>query len=235
MNSPALLECRDVSAGYVTASGTRVLFSGLDFRFERGQRMHVVGRSGSGKSTLLRLLNRFAEPLSGEIRVAGRPLPAHDVLEVRRRVCLVLQQPVMFETSVIGNLLEHSRSAPAPDPRRARELLLELGIGSQLHDQSARELSGGEMQRVALARALLRNPELLLLDEPSTALDPATSLALARLLSELQEQSGFGLIVVSHDADFMRALPGNILGLAAGRVRLGLDSSGLASLLHSSE
>jgi len=174
----------------VTASrGGRVVLRGVDLALEEGATA-VVGPSGSGKSTLLRLLNRLADPDTGEVLFRGRPLRAHDVLSLRRKVALVPQLPALVEGSVAANVELGARLAGwSADVDRALSL---AGLDPTFGPRLADGLSVGEQQRVMLARAL----------------------ALERLASELD----LSLIVVTHDPAQARRLARRTVTVAGGRV-----------------
>ena len=229
--SEAILECRDVSVGFPSSNGFMLLFSSLSFSLARQERLLIVGRSGSGKSSLLRLLNRFDEPHSGTILFEGKPLADHDVLDVRRRICLLPQNSVMFEGSVRDNLLLQSQRLPPIREERAREVLCSVGLSESKFNEPADRLSGGERQRVAICRALLRDPEILLLDEPTSALDAKTSGELVDLLSSLQERSQLSLVVVTHQAELARRLGGTLIAIDNQRAEVGLPPEAAQALL----
>src|SRR5262249_37785035 len=150
---------------------------------------------GSGKSTLLRLLNRLVEPTAGRVLLNGVPLPALEVLGLRRRVGLVAQQPVLLADRVADDLRV---GRPELDDDRAAELLARVGLPAGFEERGTRGLSGGEAQRVCLARALAVEPEVLLLDEPTSALDGVNVAVVADLARE-HVAGGGTVVLVSHD------------------------------------
>jgi ABC-type methionine transport system ATPase subunit len=176
----------------------------------------IAGGSGSGKSTLLRLLNRLAEPDSGQIAFRGRPLAAFDVLELRREVALVPQLPALLEGTVADNVLfgprlvGHEADVSAP---------LELaGLGAAFADREADRLSVGEQQRVMLARALALEPRVLLLDEPTSALDERARDRVEETLVDLRRRLGISLVLVTHDLVQAERLADAVVRLEGGRV-----------------
>ena len=176
----------------------------------------IVGPSGAGKSTLLRLLNRLAEPDSGEISYRGRPLRSYDPLALRRQVSLVPQLPALLEGTVESNLRYAAGLA-------GRELDTEgclrlAGLGPEFAERDVAKLSVGEQQRAMLARALSQGPEVLLLDEPTSALDHAARDAIEAALAELRRELEISVVLVSHDPEQARRLSDWVVRLEAGRV-----------------
>jgi putative ABC transport system ATP-binding protein len=197
----------------VVAGGARLL-DGVSATIPAGRLTAVVGPSGAGKSTLLRLLNRLAEPTTGQVLLDGRPLPEWDVLALRRRVGLVAQQPVLLGERVLDELRV---GRPDLDAEQANGLLAVVGLPERFGERRTEELSGGEAQRVCLARQLAREPEVLALDEPTAALDPASAAAIERTLGRLLA-SGHTVVMVSHDPAQVRRLAGHVLALRGGRL-----------------
>jgi putative ABC transport system ATP-binding protein len=187
---------------------------GITASIAPGRCTALAGPSGAGKSTLLRLLDRLEEPTSGAVLLHGRPLPSYDVLEVRRRVGLVQQAPVLLGASVLEDL---RTGRPELDEPEARDLLARAGLGDQSLDRATASLSGGEAQRLCLARALAVGPEVLLLDEPTSALDAVAAMSVERVVRALVAD-GLTAVLVSHDLRQARRLADDVLVLRAGRV-----------------
>ena len=175
----------------------------------------LAGPSGSGKSTLLRLLNRLDDPLSGTISLEDRPLPEWVPNELRRRVAMVFQRPPLFPGTVEDNLRV---AVPDMPPERAGQVLRQVGLSAGVLSQKAVDLSGGEAQRMAIARALLTEPEVLLADEPTAALDGAARRTIEVLGREVAA-SGIPIVWVTHDTEQLRRLADHVLLLADGEVR----------------
>ena len=186
----------------------------------------VLGPSGSGKSTLLRLCNRLEVPTSGEVFYRRRSLAAYDPLELRRQVGMVFQRPVLFAGSVRDNLSEANGASDSIPFGRA---LARAALDGSFLDRPAAELSGGEAQRVCLARALLADPDVLLMDEPTSSLDGA---AVARLEDLGRRLAGDGIPVVwvTHDLGQMERIADHVVVLLEGTVRF----SGTPSELQAS-
>ena len=178
---------------------------------ERGHALTLVGPSGSGKSSVLRCLNRLVEPTSGTVRFDGRDTRSFDPRELRCRVALVMQTPVMFEGTVRDNLCIRPVGVPGDfSENRLAATLDEVGLESKLLDREAATLSGGEKQRVTIARALLRDPQALLLDEPTSALDPPNALLVVETISRLRAARALSIVAVTHQPDLVRRLGGEL-------------------------
>jgi putative ABC transport system ATP-binding protein len=199
----------------VTLTNGRVpLLDGVSGCIEAGLCTAIVGPSGAGKSTLLRVLNRLAEPNSGRVLLNGTPIADLDVLELRRRVTLVPQRPVML-TDVVADDLRVGK--PDLSQTRAIDLLQKVGLPAEFFDKRTSELSGGEAQRVCLARSFAIEPEIMLLDEPTSALDGANASLVVTLARDHVSQGGT-VVLVSHDLDVVRRCADWALVVDRGRV-----------------
>jgi putative ABC transport system ATP-binding protein len=205
-----VLSLEDVS---VVRGGVTVL-DGISAEIAPGRCTALAGPSGAGKSTLLRLLDRLEEPSSGRVLLRGRELPSYDVLEVRRRVGLVQQAPVLLGETVLADL---RTGRPSLGEDEARELLGRAGLADQALDRATASLSGGEAQRLCLARALAVGPEVLLLDEPTSALDAVAAMSVERVVRALVAD-GLTAVLVSHDLRQAKRLADDVVVLRAGRV-----------------
>jgi putative ABC transport system ATP-binding protein len=197
---------------------------GASIEVVRGEMVAIMGPSGSGKSTLLHLLGALETPTAGEISLGGQRYDGLDdagLTRVRRdRIGFVFQffnlLPSLSaeENVVLPALIAGDRGEPTR--RRARELLDRVGLSHRL-DHLPAEMSGGEQQRVSIARALLREPELVLADEPTGNLDSRSSAEVLALLSELSGAEGQTLVMVTHDPG-VAAIAGRVVFLRDGRV-----------------
>ena len=215
------LEIADLSASY--EKGVDVL-SGIDLQVERGEILSLIGPSGSGKSTLLRVIVGLLPPDSGRMEVDGTPVNFHDkrsLRELRGRCAIVFQQYNLFQNM---NVMRNVTIAPTKIKKRAAaavraeaEALLEkVGLGDK-HDAYPDELSGGQQQRVAIARALALKPEILLLDEVTSALDPEL---VNEVLDAVRVLAGEGMtmVVVSHEMGFVREVSTRVAMMDEGRI-----------------
>jgi putative ABC transport system ATP-binding protein len=187
---------------YAPPGGPEII-SRADLSVAGGEMVWLSGPSGGGKSTLLRVLNRLAEPSAGVVRLRGRPLDQWEPTRLRRRVALLPQTPVMTPASLRENLLlpfglRAARGAAPPEPAELERLLASLGLEEADPDTPAQELSVGQRQRVALGRLLLMEPEVLLLDEPVAALDPASRERVERLAGLYPREERRAVVMVSH-------------------------------------
>lgn len=216
-------ELHDVVAGYGRrgALSTPVLEVPA-LRIERGARWAIRGPSGSGKTTFLRLLNRFDDPLSGTIEYEGTPLENKNPVELRRRVMLVPQLPVLFDGNVEANLQTVPRGVDPPTTRMQQAALEAAGL--EIEPRSARDartLSIGQQQRLCIARALVRQPDVLLLDEPTASLDADAANALIGALSRREWEAlrlPPTLIVATHDAAVVAGLATDRAAIRDGRL-----------------
>ncbi|MHB9145881.1 MAG: ABC transporter ATP-binding protein [Symbiobacteriia bacterium] len=179
----------------------------------------LVGPSGAGKSTLLHLLNRLEDPDEGSILYRGEDLRRQEVVRLRRAVGLVLQAPVMLPGTVLYNIAAGPRlRGETLAPARATELLQLVGLVPSFLGREARSLSGGEQQRVSLARALANEPEVLLLDEVTSSLDPAAAHDVEALIVDLARRLSLTAIWVTHDLGQAERAGDRLVLLVAGRV-----------------
>lgn len=225
----AALSIRNLSKEY--APGKPVL-RGISLEIADRGITAVIGPSGTGKSTLIRCINRLVPPSSGEILFFGQDLCRLDrrhLREARRSIGMVFQEYNLVERlSVMENLLcgrlgyvspfnAWLRRFPRQDLERAFELLDRVGL-SGFVNQRADSLSGGQRQRVGIARALMQQPRLLLADEPTSSLDPRTSVEIMGLIRSLAEERDIPVLVNMHDVELARRIAGRIVGMSAGEI-----------------
>lgn len=179
----------------------------------------IVGKSGSGKSTLLRLLNRMISPDSGTIIFDSDPIEQISPVELRRRVVMLPQNPIMFEGSVGENVTIGLEFAERPPISQSDVVhLLELMDVSRAPESGAANLSGGERQRVAIARVLAMQPEVLLLDEPTSALDASTQDAVIDNVIAETKRCGTTVIMVTHATAIAERWSDRIIEIRAGQI-----------------
>jgi lipoprotein-releasing system ATP-binding protein len=209
---------------YPTPSAPLRVLDGVSFSLRRGENLAIVGPSGSGKSTLLSIVGTLEPPTTGSVRLAGKDPFALDEVGLaafrRSQIGFVFQEHHLLpQCTVLENVMVPFLAdgvATHLDEEHAAELLERVGLGERLHHRPA-ELSGGERQRTAIARALVREPTLLLADEPTGNLDRTTAHTIAHLLLQLQAEANTILIVVTHSTSLAAAL-GQRLELDAGKL-----------------
>jgi lipoprotein-releasing system ATP-binding protein len=213
-NSPAAdLVVDYVVKEYPTPAEPLRVLSGVSLRLRRGENLAILGPSGSGKSTLLSILGTLEPPTSGRVLLDGVDpftLAESELAAFRsRRIGFVFQEHHLLpQCTVLENVLVPflaDGAASTADRDRAGELLRRVGLAERLGHRPS-ELSGGERQRVAIARALVREPTLLLADEPTGNLDRKTADSIAKLLLELQAERNTILVVVTHSAALAAAM-----------------------------
>lgn len=195
--------------------GGKRLIEGLSMQLDAGRRTVIMGPNGAGKSLTLRLLQGLLTPTSGRIVWTGQP--GRD--SIGRRVVTVFQRPVLLRRSAAANLIHALKVygvCARERPGRVDRLLEQADL-TALRDRPARVLSGGEQQRLSLVRALAAEPDLLLLDEPTANLDPRSTEAIERLVTDAYLR-GTKIVLVTHDAGQARRLADEIVFLHGGRV-----------------
>ncbi len=215
-----LLDIDNLSAGY----GGKTILDGLSLSAERGDVVSLIGPSGSGKSTLLRVLIGLTPPAGGSVRIGGEAINYADkagLKALRRRMSIVFQQFNLFQNmSVLDNLtLAPVRTlgvARAEAEARARDLLANVGLADKAGSYPD-QLSGGQQQRVAIARALAMQPEILLLDEVTSALDPERVGEVLETIRSLAS-TGITMLLVSHEMAFVREISTKVVMMDEGRV-----------------
>lgn len=213
--SVVMLEVAHVGKIYPTPRGPLSILEDVNFALAGGEAAAITGPSGSGKSTLLYVLGALEPPTQGTITLGGEnpfTLGGTALADFRnRQIGFVFQDHCLLpQCSVLENVLVptlvSSRKHAGEDLRRARTLIDRVGLASRIDHRPA-ELSGGEKQRVAIARALIRQPRLVLCDEPTGNLDPETAQSVASLLLELHLQQRTVLVVVTHSAALASQFP----------------------------
>ncbi len=215
--------------------GDHVVLDELDFTVDRGEHVTLIGPSGSGKTTILRLLMTLEKVSGGVIWVDGSPLshvrapdgslkPAGEkqLRESRKKIGMVFQQFNLFPNmKVIQNVTEAPVSVLGRSREeaevRARELLDLVGLSAKI-DAHPSQLSGGQQQRVAIARALAMEPEILLLDEVTSALDPELVAGVLELLCDIARDTDITMLCVTHEMSFARDVSEKVLMFDAGRI-----------------
>ena len=229
MNHEQALVIRNLSKEYV--AGKPVLKS-INLTIEGRGITAIIGPSGTGKSTLVRCINRLVDPSQGQIHFHGQDLAqlsGTDLRHARRKIGMVHQEYNLVERlSVMENVLSGRlgylpawkawlRKYPAQDIQKAFELLDAVGLGDFAH-RRADQLSGGQRQRVGIARALMQDPDLILADEPTSSLDPKTSVEVMELMVKLTSARGIPVVINIHNVELAKRFANRIVGMARGEV-----------------
>tara|TARA_B100000700_G_scaffold319045_1_gene413468 strand:- start:366 stop:1022 length:657 start_codon:yes stop_codon:yes gene_type:complete len=198
------------------------LLSNVDLTITQGDFVVIRGPSGSGKSSLLRLLNRLAEPASGQITIDDTPVSEVEVTGFRRRVGYVQQTPVMVSGTVFDNLTlpfgYASANTDAPSIEALKDLLDGYNLSDVDLDEDAEKLSVGQKQRVALIRTFLTRPEVILCDEPTSALDPDSREIVEAQLRRINREDRTTIILVTHLAFEAQDVVARHFSLGEGRL-----------------
>ncbi len=222
------LEVKNLKIRY-NRSGPEVL-KGISFNVEPEDFFAIIGPSGAGKSTLIRCINRLVEPNSGEVFLNGKNITQmgrRDLRKARRNMGMIFQEFNLVERmsvmdnvlsgrlGYVGNFRSLLRFYPKSDIQNALELLDRVGL-SDFVDKRADELSGGQRQRVGIARALIQKPQLLLVDEPTSSLDPKIAKEVMGMIKELSHEAGVPVLCNIHDVQLALEFSNKVIGLQDG-------------------
>lgn len=228
-SAPPLLSCSDLTLGYPAASGWKAVVHGITFRIERGQTVALVGESGSGKSTIAKALVRLIPTHSGKLEWNGKDLAGLSMQEFtpyRKSIQLVFQDPwqALNPRLKVRQLLEEPLVLHFPDLARRDRLEKILALLDAVHlpesllERYSSELSGGQRQRILLARALAVEPQLLICDEPVSALDVSIQAQLLELLQELKQKQDLTYLFISHDLAVVQQVADFVVVLKNGEL-----------------
>jgi len=224
----SLIKHYPAKGGALGSRGAVHAVDGVSFSLRRGETLAIVGESGCGKSTLARCLMRLEEPTAGCVRLNGVDITrmgARALRPLRRHMQIVFQDPFasLNPRWSIGALMADPLRLQAMVPRherrkRAGELLETVGLGADYLDRYPHELSGGQRQRVAIARALAVRPDIIICDEPVSALDVSIQAQVINLLKRLQAEFGLAYIFISHDLSLVRHISDRIAVMYLGQI-----------------
>jgi iron complex transport system ATP-binding protein len=218
-----LLEARGLVAGYAG----RTVLDGIDFALAEGERVVLLGPNGSGKSTLLKAFSKGLAPQAGEVLLLGDPVARMSHAEIARRMAFVPQEESarfpfrVREVVTMGRLARSNGLLDTPDDRAAAARAMERADCAHLAERPYTELSGGERQRVLIARALAQETRVILLDEPTSHLDPAHQVAVAELIGSLANE-GVATVAAVHDLNLASRMAARAVLLHEGRI--GIDA-----------
>ncbi|MET8691487.1 ABC transporter ATP-binding protein [Streptomyces bauhiniae] len=202
---------------------------GVDFSLGRGETLGIVGESGCGKSTVAKLLCHLERPTAGEIRFRGEDITGASgrrLKEVRRNIQMVFQDPYtslnprMTVGDIVGEPYEiHPEAAPKGERRRrVQELLEVVGLNPEFLNRYPHQFSGGQRQRIGIARALALRPEVIVADEPVSALDVSVQAQVINLLERLQAEFGLSYVFIAHDLSIVRHISDRVAVMYLGRI-----------------
>ena len=217
-----------VSRGIFAEPAVLKAVDGASFTLERGKTLAVVGESGCGKSTLARLVTMIELPTSGSMNIAGHEIvdaTPETLRSLRPKVQIVFQNPYgsLNPRQKIGHTLEEPLLVNTKFPRgerttRARAMMTSVGLRPEHYDRYPHMFSGGQRQRIAIARALMLDPEILVLDEPVSALDVSIQAQVLNLLADIQERHHLAYLFISHDLSVVRHIADEVMVMYLGRV-----------------
>ncbi len=217
-----------VSRGPFSAAATLKAVDGTSFTLERGKTLAVVGESGCGKSTLARMVAMVEPPTAGTLEIAGSRVDGADAATLRSlrpKVQMVFQNPYgsLNPRQKIGTILEEPLLVNTDLPKaeraaQARAMMTSVGLRPEHYDRYPHMFSGGQRQRIAIARALMLNPDVLVLDEPVSALDISIQAQVLNLLAELQQRLHLAYLFISHDLSVVEHIADDVMVMYLGRV-----------------
>jgi oligopeptide transport system ATP-binding protein len=227
--SDVVLETRGLAKHFKARGGPVRAVDGVDLHLRRGETLGVVGESGCGKSTLAKLLVGLERPTDGTIMVRGQDMTAlrgGDLRRARRNIQMVLQDPYtslnprMTVGDIIGEPFEiHSDVVPrAQRPRVVQELLDVVGLNPDHINRYPHQFSGGQRQRIGIARALALKPEIIVCDEPVSALDVSIQAQVINLLERLQKEFRLSYIFIAHDLSVVRHISSRVAVMYLGKI-----------------
>ena len=224
--SKYIIECDGLVKLFKTSEVEVMALQGLELEIERGELLAIIGKSGSGKSTLLNIIGALDQPSAGKILIDGQDLstlsPKQLEMIRKKKIGFVWQKssqnlfPYMTAAENIESQLYYEKMSRKARRERALALLEEVGLADKA-DSFPAELSGGEQQRVAIAVALIRDPEILLADEPTGAVDSKTSDMIQNLFRKLNRERGVTVIIVTHDVSLANKVD-RVVMISDGRV-----------------
>ncbi|CEI29424.1 MULTISPECIES: methionine ABC transporter ATP-binding protein [Propionibacteriaceae] len=219
-----MIDVEELRMVYRTSDGDIAALDGLDLHIPAGEIRGIVGPSGAGKSTLIRCLTGLARPTSGSVRIDGQEITTLSERELRRRrrsIGLVFQDVHLFNSRTaaenVGYPLRAAKVVRDEREERVTQLLDLVGLGDR-GESYPHQLSGGQRQRIGIARALAAEPPVLLCDEPSSALDWATTRQILELIARVRDELGITVLIITHEMSVVRQVCDSVSRLERGRI-----------------
>ena len=216
------------NVSYIYEKGTSqetAAIKNVDLEINKGEFVAIIGHTGSGKSTLIQHFNGLEKPTEGKVLYDGKDIfdKDFDLRKLRCKVGLVFQYPEhqLFEATVLKDVCFGPKNEGLSNEDawiRAKEALKLVGIGEEMYEKSPFEMSGGQKRRVAIAGTLAMNPEILVLDEPTAGLDPEGRGKILQCISDLRENRGIGVVLVSHSMEDVANYADRIIVMNGGEV-----------------
>jgi dipeptide transport system ATP-binding protein len=228
LNAQNLTRYYSISRGPFSASAMLKAVDGASFTLEKGKTLAVVGESGCGKSTLARLVTMIEPPTAGSLNIAGKDIVGANVeilRGLRPKVQIVFQNPYgsLNPRQKIGAILEepllvNTNLTKGERTEKARAMMVNVGLRPEHYERYPHMFSGGQRQRIAIARALMLEPDVLVLDEPVSALDISIQAQVLNLLADLQEKHSLAFLFISHDLSVVKHIADDVMVMYLGRV-----------------
>ncbi|AST56596.1 phosphate ABC transporter ATP-binding protein [Thermoanaerobacterium thermosaccharolyticum] len=194
-----------------------VILEDITLEIYMGHIYTIIGPSGAGKSTLIKLINRLIDATEGKILIDGNDIKNYDIIQLRRKIGMVFQQPYLFEGTVEDNI----KYGPMLKGKRDVDVeyyLRIVGLDKSYSKKKVDDLSGGEAQRISIARTLANEPEVLLLDEPTSALDPASTQVIEELVIDLKNKLNLTFIWITHNMEQAKRVGDYTIFINKGRL-----------------
>ena len=228
LNAKNLARHYRVSRGLFREQASLKAVDGVSFELQRGKTLAVVGESGCGKSTLARLVTMIERPTSGSLNIAGQNIlgaTPEMLRKLRPKVQIVFQNPYgsLNPRHTVGAILEepllvNTTLSQNQRSEKVRAMMQSVGLRSEHYNRYPHMFSGGQRQRIAIARALMLDPEVLVLDEPVSALDISIQAQVLNLLADLQEKHNLAFLFISHDLSVVKHIADDVIVMYLGRV-----------------
>lgn len=204
----------------LSKTGSVRALDGVSFEVDEGKVLGVIGESGSGKTTLARVLCRLMEPDSGEILISGKNIGEYSRRELSHQVQMIFQDPFtsLNPKLTVGTILAEALDDRSDASNKIREILSTVGLPPDISTSYPHQFSGGQRQRIAIARSLLKNPRIIIADEPLSSLDVSVQSQILKLFRDLRAKLGLTFIFISHDISTTASFADYTIVMKNGRI-----------------